>query len=317
MDHSGSLPKVIEIIKPNKIFASKMGVQALKENLHLDTEITAVENHGQLTLGDSTFTFIETRMLHWPDSMFTYFENDKILFSQDGLSMHLATDLLFADQNDQGILLHEATKYYANILLPYSAMVSKLIKALPFLNLDIKMIAPDHGPIWRTPKDIAWIIDLWKVWSEQKSYQKVVIVYDTMWQSTAKMAAAIADGVMAENVDAKVLPLSSHHRSDIAMELLEAGALIVGSPTLNQSIFPTVADCLCYLKGLNRTNLIGQVFSSYGWADKAGPELLGYFEKMKIKLVGEPVTSKYVPTNDILEKCRQLGQEIAKLLKKV
>lgn len=315
MDHSGSLPNLINDIKPEKVFASKMGALALKNHFQLDYPITEVSDGEKITLGNNNFSFVETRMLHWPDSMFTYFADEAILFSQDGLGMHLATSKLFVAENDASIVRGEAAKYYANILLPYSNFVSRLIARLPSLKLNIKMVAPAHGPIWHRPEDINLIISWWDKWSKPKeTYRKAIILYDTMWQSTAKMAHSIADGLMEENVAAKVLRVTETSRSEIVTELLEAGAFLVGSPTLNQQMFPTLADILCYLKGLKPHKLIGQAFGSYGWADKAVPAVQEELKQIGVELVGEPVTSAYVPTMEVLTKCRELGKTIAKRL---
>ena len=314
MDHSGSLLPAIQAIKPKKVFASKMGVLALKAHFHNLVDLTAIDSKTSFTLGDNTFTCVETRMLHWPDSMFTYFVNDKVLFSQDGFGMHLATYKMFTEQNERDILYYEAKKYFANILLPYTSFVTKLLDALPKLNLEIKVLAPDHGPIWHNEQDIVWIMNLWRKWAQQQPTNKVVICYDTMWNSTAQMANSFADGVMAENVLVKVLALATAHRSDIATELLDAGALLVGSPTINNQMFPTVADTLCYLKGLKLQNLIGQVFGSYGWSGESIKFLQKEFQEMKIKLFADATKVKYVPDKACLADCRQLGQNIAKEL---
>ena len=316
MDHSGALPELLKIIHPEKVFASKAGVQALNDHFHFTQKITPVENGEKITIGNTTLSFLETKMLHWPESMFTYFADEKILFSQDAFGMHFATHELFSEQNDKAILREEAGKYYANILLPYSSLVLNLFKNLSNLNLDIKMIAPVHGPIWHCEEDIQWILGLWQKWAKQEIYPKAVIVYDTMWQSTAKMATAIADGIAATsaNIIVKVLPLANSKRSDVAFELLEAGAFIVGSPTLNQQIFPTVADILCYLKGLKRKNLIGQVFGSYGWGSEATKILQEELQKMAIPPVMEPIAIRYVPTKEDLEKCFAVGKKIAETL---
>lgn len=311
MDHSGSLPETISAIHPQKVFASKMGVAALKDHFHFDFPITEVKHDETMTMGDTTIRFFETRMLHWPDSMFTYFVNEGVLFSQDALSMHLASSILFADQHDHSVLHEEAAKYYANILSPYSPLVLRLLNQLPNLKLELKMIAPDHGPIWRTPQDIDWIIQLWKNWAEGKKQRKAVIFYDTMWGSTTQLANVIADGFLAQGVSVKVLPLSGSHRSDIATELLDASILCVGSPTINQQLFPTVADVLCYLKGLKFQSLIGQVFGSYGWAGEAIKLMQTELQAMNVKLIGEPASVKYVPTEEALLGCRALAKTIS------
>lgn len=317
MDHSGCLPQTIAAIQPEQVFASNMGVRALKAHFHFDIAIDAVDCQQTLTLGNSQFKFIETRMLHWPDSMFTYFVNDGVLFSQDGFGMHLAIQpqQLFADQNERKIMRYEAAKYFANIILPYSALVTKLLVAFSDLHLDVKLLAPDHGPLWRTAADIDWIMELWRVWALQQRMQKAVIVYATMWDSTAKMAAAIAEGLHAEKVTAKLMPLATSHRSDVITELLEAGALIVGSPTINKQMFPTVADILCYLRGLKRQHLIGQAFGSYGWNGEAIEQIQTELQNMGVELVAEPVKVQYVPDDHCLQLCDDLGKEVARRLK--
>lgn len=315
MDHSGCLLPTIEAVKPEKIFASKMGIAALKSHFHHELDLTEIKSGEKFTLGDANFICLETRMLHWPDSMFTYFVNDKILFSQDGFGMHFATYKIFAEQNDRSILHYEAMKYFANILLPYTSFVTKLLDTYTDLKLDVTMVAPDHGPLWNNKEDIDWIIGLWRKWAEQKPSAKVVIVYDTMWESTAKMAKSIADGASAEEVTVKIMPLSVFHRSDIATEILEAGALIVGSPTINNQIFPTLADVLCYLKGLKRQNLLGQAFGSYGWSGEAIKILQEELKTMKIELYDNPVNVKYVPDETALIVCRNLGKNIARKIK--
>lgn len=315
MDHSGSLVRTIEAIKPEKVFASKMGNAALQEHFQLEFPITEIKSGQEFTLGNSKFIAVETRMLHWPDSMFTFYANDGMLFSQDGFGMHLATSNLFADQNPKDIMEHEAAKYYANILLPYSNFVSRLFDSLPSLNLDIKYIAPDHGPIWNTPENIKFILDKWQMWASQRYYNKAVIIYDTMWNSTAKMAASIADGIAAKGTITKILPMSGSNRSDIITEILDAGALVVGSPTLNQQMFPTVAEILCYVKGLKPKNLVGQAFGSFGWSGEAVKLIQAELREIQVELVAESVNIKYVPTETDLISCNKMGQNIALALK--
>jgi flavorubredoxin len=312
MDHSGALPGTIEAVKPEKVFASVMGEKNLNAQLDINFEITPVKTGEDLSLGNMNVSFLETKMLHWPDSMFTYLKEDKLLFSQDGFGMHLATDDIFEDENEPGVIYWEASKYYANILLPYSQQVLKLIEALPGLNLDIEIIAPDHGPVWR--KDIGRIINWYKNWALQEYSNKAIIIYDTMWHSTAHMANAIADGLKSSGADVRVIPLSSEDRSFAATEILDASALIVGSPTLNNNIFPTVADVMTYLKGLRPKNLIGAAFGSYGWGGESIKHLSGILEDMGVELVAEGLKVKYVPKHEDLKECHKLGEDIGKIL---
>lgn len=313
MDHSGCLPEMIEVVKPEKVFASENGVKALSQHFHMDREIVAVKDGESVSLGNINLSFMETRMLHWPDSMFTYLVEEQLLFSQDAFGMHLASTERFDDEIDDDILEYEAAKYYANILLPFSSFVTRLLEKLGSVGTPIKIIAPDHGPVWR--KSIHWIIDLYSRWAAQKRMRKAVVTYDTMWQSTALIARGICDGLVSNGVNAKVMPLQSCHRSDIATEILDAGALMVGSPTLNNNVFPTVADVLTYLKGLKPRNLIGAAFGSYGWSGEAVKHIQEVLREMKVELVGEGINVRYVPDEDALAECFSLGALVAEKLK--
>ena len=307
MDHSGCLPAMIDIVKPEKVFASKKGVEALEAHFGLK-DITAVDDGGEIDLGNMKVTCLETRLLHWPDSMVSYLAEDKVLFSQDGFGMHLASNERFDYELDD-----EAAKYFANILLLYSHIAGKVIKRIEESGLEIETIAPDHGPVWRAK--IPWIIDLYKKWSARELKKKAIIVYDSMWDSTRMMARAIEDGLTEGGVHVKVLNATASGRAEIVTELIDAGALIVGSPTLNNQIFPTVADILTYIKGLKPKGLVGASFGSYGWSGESVRVLNGWLEEMKIELVGEGVRVNYVPKTDDLERCRQLGLDVAKRIK--
>ncbi len=309
MDHSGCLPDIIDIVKPEKVFASVKGVEAL--DLHYGLKnITPVEDEGEIDLGNMKITCLETRLLHWPDSMVSYLAEDKILFSQDGFGMHLASNERFDDELDDYVLYYEAAKYYANILLLYSHIAAKVIKRIEDSGMEIETLAPDHGPVWRTK--IPWIIDLYKKWSSRDLKRKAIIVFDSMWDSTRMMARAIEDGLTEGGVHVKVLNATSTSRAEVVTELIDAAALIVGSPTLNNHIFPTVADILTYIKGLKPKGLVGAAFGSYGWSGESVRVLNAWLEDMNVDLVGEGVRVQYVPKADDLEKCRQLGLDVAK-----
>lgn len=312
MDHSGGLPRTIELVKPEKVFASALGVKALKRHFGADLEIHQAEDGGTLSLGDRELHFTETRMLHWPDSMWSYLTPDKLLFSQDAFGMHLASSERFADELDGAVLEQEAAKYYANIILPYSALVTRLLGKVRTSGLELNIIAPDHGPIWR--EDIGRMPDLYGKWAAQEPTKKCVITYDTMWHSTERMATAIAEGAAAGGADVKVLPLGERHRSDVITELLSAGALVVGSPTMNNQMFPTVADFLVYAKGLKPRNLIGAAFGSYGWSGTGARLVARQLEEMHVELIDDVLECNYVPTGDELARCRELGRKIAERL---
>ncbi|MBD3348813.1 MAG: FprA family A-type flavoprotein [Candidatus Eisenbacteria bacterium] len=314
MDHSGSLPAVIESVRPSKVVASSMGVKALGEHFGLDG-IEAVKDGESLDLGGVTASFYETRMLHWPDSMFTYLADEDLLFSQDGFGMHLASTERFVDELSDCVVDREAAKYYANILLPFSPVVKKVLSKVEDLGIAPRFVCPDHGPVWRDETER--IVSDYARWAEQKPTGKVVIAYDTMWGSTAKMARAVADGVESSGRTAKVLPLRASTRSDVATEILDAGALVVGTPTINNQMFPTLGDTLTYLRGLKPKNLIGAAFGSYGWSGEGAKHAHAILDDMGVELVrgvDDMVVSQYVPDDEALRSCRELGAEIGERL---
>jgi flavorubredoxin len=316
MDHSGSLPGVIEAIRPEKVFASTLGVKDLTAQLDLGMEVTAVKDAEELVLGGIHFNCFETRMIHWPDSMITYLAEDRLLFSQDGFGMHLATSERFVDEVVNCPVHEEGAKYFANILLPYSNLILKLLDRVGQLGVEIDLICPDHGPIWRG-KDCAWIIGLWKKWATQKPELKAVVFFDTMWGSTEKMGRAIGEALEDEGVVTVVMPLKSNDRAGVVTEVLEAGAIVVGSPTLNNGIFPSVADVLAYLKGLKPRNLVGAAFGSYGWSGEGHKLVDQILTDMKVEMVQEPLSFQFVPGEEDLASCRALGSAVAKRLKEV
>ncbi len=314
MDHSGSLPEAIKTMNPEIVYASNFGVKTLNDHFHLNTPITGVKDGETITIGDAVITFAETRMLHWPDSMVSYLHGDGILFSNDAFGMHLASSERFADEIEPSLLHYEAKAYYANILLPFSHLIKKAIDKITDLNVSIKYICCDHGPMWRN-EDVTTPIKNYLKWSEQKRNNNVVVLYDTMWNSTAMMAEAIVDGLISGGACAKVMPLRSFHRSDVATEILDAGALLVGSPTLNNGLYPTLADVLTYLKGLKPKNLKGAAFGSFGWSGEATGIISEILAEMGIEQITEPVKIKYVPTAETLTLCREFGIKVAESIR--
>ncbi|MCD6499303.1 MAG: flavodoxin domain-containing protein [Deltaproteobacteria bacterium] len=313
MDHTGSLPQTLQIVQPDRLYASANGAKALAAHFHWDQDVQVVKDGDRIELGDASFRFVDTRMLHWPDSMFTFVESDGVLFSNDGFGMHLASMERFDDEVDEAILEQEGAKYYANILMPFSPLVRKLLDRFPSLGLDVSVIAPDHGPIWR--KNPGRIMEWYRRWSTQAPTDRAVVLFSTMWGSTRKMALAIADGLAAGGVSPRVMSLGTSHRSDLATSVLDAGALVVGAPTMNNNVFPVMADAMTYLKGLKPQNLVGAVFGSYGWSGESITYLEQMLSDMKVDRVADSVRVQYVPDGDALEHCRQLGLTVAGAMK--
>jgi flavorubredoxin len=313
-DHSGSVAEMVDIIKPEKIFCSPKGKQALLDHYHREDWPYEVVGTGQeVSLGKRTVQFIETRMLHWPDSMMSYIKEDALLISSDAFGQHWATSERFNDQVDSWELMVHAKKYFANILLPYSQLIKKLIADVQKMDLKIDMIAPDHGLIWRD--NPLQIVSAYDEWSKQVAKQKALIIFDTMWHSTEMMAKAIADGLVENGTSIKLMDLCADHRSDIITQLLDAKAVIIGSATLNNGMLPRMADMLCYMKGLRPVGKIGAAFGSYGWSGEAVKLITKSLEEMKIKVLSPGLSLQFVPDHEGLRKCVELGREIGKAIK--
>ena len=310
MDHSGGLARVMHKIGEDKpVYTSKMGHKNLSKQFRQKFNYRSVVNGEELSLGKRTLTFLETRMIHWPDSMFTYLNEDKILFSSDGFGQHYAGPEKYDDEVGDWIMAH-AKKYFANILLLYSTHIQKLLDNVLSLGLEFNMICPDHGIIWR--KDPAKIVDAYVRWCRQEPQKKAVVVYDTMWHSTEKMANAVVSGINKEGVPAKPLHLRKTHRSEIMVDVFDAKAVVVGSPTLNNQLFPSLADFLTYMKGLKPLNKIGAAFGSYGWSGEAVKMINKELEAMKFDIVDPGLRVQYVPDKDALENCYEFGRKIGK-----
>ena len=314
MDHSGSLPKVMHFIGDQKpIYCSKMGQKNLSMHYQQNWNYHAVENEETLSLGKRQLSFLETRMLHWPDNMFTYESTEKILFSSDGFGQHYAGYETFDDQMDQDDLMQHAKKYFANILLLYAGQVKKLLSTVQDMGLEFNMICPDHGLIWK--KNPGAIIEAYDQWSRFKTTQKAVVIYDTMWQSTKLMAEYISQGIQSEGVVVRPMHLRTNHRSDIMTEILDAKAIVMGSPTLNNNIYPTVSDFLTYMKGLRPQQKLAACFGSFGWNGASIKILNNELSSMNLQMIEEgSLKIQYVPDDKQLLECFEFGKKIGKAI---
>lgn len=313
MDHSGGLPALMEIIGKDKpIYCSKMGFKNLSRHFPAGLNLREVADGEELSLGRRTLQFLETRMVHWPDSMFTYLKEDQILFSSDGFGQHYAGPERFDDEIDDAIMWH-AKKYFANILWPFAPLIQKLLDKIIKMELPIKMICPDHGIIWR--KDPSKIINTYVEWCKQQPKDTALVIYDTMWHSTQTMAEEIVAGLWEVGVKAQPMHARSVHRSDIVTAAFDTKALIVGSPTLNNGIFPTLADVLTYMKGLKPKNKLGATFGSYGWSGEAPKLVHELLTEMDVTMLEEPLRIQFIPEQTDLEACREFGRRIGRIIK--
>ena len=312
MDHSGSLPMVMKDAKNAKLVTlEKFGESGLAKTFHQSWPTIAVKEGSTVDLGKRKLAFIPTPMLHWPDSMCTYLVEDKILFSMDAFGQHIATLQRFDGEVDMSVVMQEASKYYANILMPFGDLIVKTVNKLSGVKIDT--IAPSHGVIWRSHlKDI---VDSYARWGRGETAAKALVIYDTMWGSTGKMALAIARGMIGKSVDVKLFNLTVSDKSDIVKEVLDAKALILGSPTLNNGMFPPVAEFLCYLKGLKPKNKIGAAFGSHGWGGGGVKAIQQELEETGMELIDSKLAFKFVPDEGEVRKCVDFGREIADRIK--
>lgn len=318
-DHSGCLPEFVERCKPEKIFCSTMGLKSMAGYYDISGwPVQAVKTGDVINIGKRNIHFIETRMLHWPDSMFSYIPEDKLLISNDAFGQNIASSQLFADEIEHVGLNHSVEEYYYNIVLPFSSQVTKVLDLVEEMKLEIDMIAPDHGVIFRTPEDVAFILNKYREMAEQKPQKKALIIYDTMWHSTEQLAYAIGDGLQKAGVPYRIMFLKNHHHSEIMTELAGCGALIAGCPTHNNGIMPLVSAVLTYMKGLRPLNRIGAAFGSFGWSGGSTKHLTEILESMKMEMPVEPVKCAFRPGANELESARAMGQAIGEaLIKKV
>jgi len=312
-DHSGSIAEIMKLAPKATVIGTANCQKGLEKHYFGNWDFKVVKTGDTLNLSERTLSFLEAPMLHWPDSMFTYIEKDALLLSNDGFGQHLATSQRFDDEVDQTVLMWEAAKYYANILWPYSTLVTRKIEQVQKLNLKIDMIAPAHGIIWR--KDPMKIVKAYLKWASGEAKKTILIVYDTMWESTEKMAKAMLEGIISEGVEAKLYRLPFSDNGDIIGELLETKALLVGSSTINNGILPTVAPFLREMEGLRPRNKLAAAFGSYGWGGGATATIEKSLKSAGMELVAPAMTVNWVPNKDELQKCYDYGKEFAKKVK--
>jgi flavorubredoxin len=307
-DHSSALPEVVKACPNAEVVCDAKCRDFLGR--HYDTagwRFRVVADGERISLGRRSLTFIETPMVHWPESMFTYVAEEKLLFSMDAFGQHYAAANRFDDEEPMDVIMDEAKTYYANIVMLYGRQIAKVLDRAQ--GLDIAMIAPSHGIIWR--RNIDRIVSAYRDWTSNRRMPKIVIFYDTMWRSTERMAHAILEGALERPVQGMVFNVRSASNTVIATEVLDAAALVVGSPTLNLTLMPEVAATLTYLKGLRPVGKIGFAFGSCGWAGGGARDVQEYLKIMKVDLVREPLECKFVPDSAVLEECRKSGSELA------
>lgn len=307
-DHSGSLPVIMEACTNAELVCDAKCKSALA--MHYDTDgwrWKVVADGDSLSLGKKSLAFVETPMVHWPESMFTYVPEEKLLFSMDAFGQHYASGRRFDDEEPLDTVMLEAKVYYANIVMLYGKPIARILEKASAL--DIEMIAPSHGVIWR--KNLGTILSAYSDWVVCRPAAKVLVMYDTMWKSTEMMARAIAEGALARNIEVRVLNVRTDHITAVATEILDAATVAFGSPTLNKTLMPQMAAALTYIKGLGPTGKAGFAFGSYGWAKGGAADVDKYMREMKFEILREPIRSQFVPTEEVLAECRAAGEMLA------
>lgn len=265
MDHSGAMPQIMEIAKTATVITCPNGDKGLKAHYKKDWNCKIVKTGDTVSLGNRNLNFVLTPMVHWPDNMVAYMPEEKILFSNDAFGQHYASSERFDDECPLEVIMEQAANYYANIVMPYGMQVNKALQeSAP---LDIEMIAPSHGIIWRS--HAKEVVAAYSKWVSNQPEKKALIVYDTMWNSTEIIGKTITEAFEEKGYKYIVMNLQDNHISDIMQEVLMAEYVCVGSPTLNNGIMPTVAAFLAYLKGLSPKKRKAIAFGSYGWSGQS------------------------------------------------
>ncbi len=311
-DHSGSLPALMRLATNATLVCSRKGAESIPGHYHEKWPTKVVQTGDSVSLGSKSLVFVEAPMLHWPDSMFTYVTGANILLSNDAFGQHYATSFRFNDQVDQGELFQEAQKYYANILTPFSELVLKKIDEVLSLKLPVEMICPSHGVLWR--KDPLQIVLKYQEWARQVPERRAVILFDTMWHGTRRMAEAISSGLSAEGVPSALFNMAESDRNDVIAEVFRAGAVLVGSPTLNRGLLPTIMPVLADLKGLRFRNKIAAGFGTYGWSGESLAIIEEHLKSCGFAMPVPGVKAMWQPGKDELARCEDLGRKVAKAL---
>ena len=313
VDHSGGLPELMKLIPNATVVVSEKGRESIPKHYHEDWNFKVVKTGDSISLGKNSLVFVAAPMLHWPDSMFTYLTGKNILMPNDAFGMHFASSSRFNDEVDEIEVYQEAIKFYANILTPFSDLVIRKIDEFKKLNIPVDIIAPSHGIIWR--KDPLQIVNKYYEWAQGKNDGSVVIIYDTMWKATEKMAEAIADGLEKEGVKYKFFNMAVCDRNDVLTEVFKTKGIIIGSPALNNGLLPTIKPILEDLKGLKFKNKVGAAFGSYGWSGENVKHIEETLEKAKIKILQEGIKFKWQPSKEELDKCVEFGRQFAQKMK--
>ena len=314
-DHGGALDTIMELRPDLPIYCTAFGEKIIKAHFHKDWNFVTVKTGDTLNIGKNTLTFVEMRMIHWPDSMMTYLSHDKVLLSNDAFGQHFCAKSMFNDEVDNDELYQEAIKYYANILTPFSPIITKKIDEVTSLNLDIKMIAPSHGVIWR--ENPGQIIEAYAKWAGNYSEDFAIIIYDTMYEATRKMALSIEAGMRSKGVKVKLYNCSVSDMSDLITEIFKAKAVAVGSCTVNNNALTSIVAITHEIMAHKMEGKPYLAFGSYGWSGEAPVHIDETLSKAKMIRIAKPLKAKYSPRDEELEACFEAGIKLAEAIEDI
>ncbi len=314
VDHSGALPALMKHIPDVPIYCSANAAKSLKGQYHEDWNFQVVKTGDKIDIGNGKeLIFVEMRMLHWPDSMATYMTKDNILFSNDAFGQHFATEQLFNDLVDQCDLFNESIKYYANILNPFNPILRRKLDEIISLNFPIDMIATSHGVIWRD--NPVQIIEKYAQWANDYQENQITIVYDTMWNGTKNLAERIAEGIAIADSDVtvKLFNIAKSDDNDVITEIFKSKTVVVGSPTVSNSILHSVAGLIHLIKGLKFKNKKAAAFGCYGWSGEAVKVINELMSDAGLEVTTEGYRNLWNPDVDEQKAAVEYGKVIAKL----
>jgi flavorubredoxin len=314
-DHSGALIELLRIIPETPVFCTENGVKSIKGHYHKELNFKTVKTGDKLSVGNGKeLIFIQAPMLHWPDTMFCYLTGDNILFSNDAFGQHFCSEMLFNDLVDQYELYAEAIKYYANILNPFSKLVTKKIDEIVKLNLPIDLICPSHGIVWRD--NPLQIVTKYSEWANSYNENQITVIYDTMYNGTRAIAENIVKGINAtdKHIVIKLYNSAKNDKNDMITDIFRSRAVLFGSPTVNNGILSSIAGLLEMVKGLKFKNKKAAAFGCYGWHDVSTKVIEDTLKESGFEILLEPLRFIWSPDDEALKRSFDYGRQFVTLL---
>ena len=307
-DHSGSIGQLLILYPQAKVVTNPKCRDMLMDLLHLEADqFQTVEDGQTLSLGDKTLKFIYTPWVHWPETMCSYLEEDRILFSCDFFGSHLATSSLFVD--DEAKTVEDAKRYYAEIMMPFRNQIQKNLDKLSAYSID--MIAPSHGPVYPRP---ALIMDAYRDWVSDRVTNEVVVAYVSMHDSTRRMVEHLVNELMDKGVGVKQFNLANADIGKLAISTVDAATIVIGSPTVLVGPHPAAAYAALLINALRPKTRFVSVVGSYGWAGKMVEQFKGLLVNLKAEFI-EPVVAKGHPRDEDYHRLDALANKIHDLHK--